>query len=289
VQRGDYKGVFLPGYRAVTKVDPLGSLLPHPQLQFIDHIVGNQGDNEMLGACEWYEKMLGFHRFWSVDDSQIHSEFSSLRSIVMTDYEEKIKMPINEPAAGKRKSQIQEFVEYHGQRRKHAQRTVLVTAGCGDCGLQCTVLLLTHVPWYLSVHTGGAGVQHIALHTDNIMESLPILRRRGVEFLTVPPAYYADVKLRLAKSPVKVAESIDELEKLNLLIDFDDQGYLLQLFSKPQESVAHAHSSAHQYYRIACMPEHVGVHFFVAARWLYSLSIFILCFVDLQGPPDAVL
>jgi 4-hydroxyphenylpyruvate dioxygenase len=136
VQRAEYTGAFLPGYKAITKVDPLSSLLPSPGLQFIDHCVGNQSDLQMVDACNWYEKVLDFHRFWSVDDSQIHSEYSALRSIVMTDYDEVIKMPINEPAAGKRKSQIQEFVDYHG----------------------------------------GAGVQHIALNTNDIIGALNNLR-----------------------------------------------------------------------------------------------------------------
>jgi 4-hydroxyphenylpyruvate dioxygenase len=195
VQRGEYKGPFLPGYKAVNKVDPLSTLLPSPGLQFIDHIVGNQPDLAMNEACNWYEKTLDFHRFWSVDDSQIHSEYSALRSIVMTDYDEVIKMPINEPAAGKRKSQIQEYVDYHG----------------------------------------GAGVQHIALNTNDIILSLKNLRARGQEFLQVPDAYYEDVKARLKKSPVLVKEDLEELKKLCILIDFDDRGYLLQIFSKPVE------------------------------------------------------
>lgn len=195
VERANYKGVFLPGYTTVDKVDPLSTLLPSPALQFIDHIVGNQPDQKMVEACDWYEQTLGFHRFWSVDDSQIHSEYSSLRSIVMTDYDEVIKMPINEPADGKRKSQIQEFVDYHG----------------------------------------SAGVQHIALHTNDIITTLKNLRSRGMEFLTVPDAYYEDLRKRLAKSPVKVKEDLDELQKLCILIDFDDKGYLLQIFTKPVE------------------------------------------------------
>jgi len=195
VERGNYTGPFLPGYRDVKRTDPLGSLLPSPELQFIDHIVGNQPDLQMVDACDWYEKMLDFHRFWSVDDSQIHSEYSALRSIVMTDYDEVIKMPINEPAPGKRKSQIQEYVEYHG----------------------------------------GAGVQHIALNTNDIIKTLTNLRARGMDFLTVPDAYYDDVRKRLAKSPVKVKEDLAELQKLSILIDFDDQGYLLQIFTKPVE------------------------------------------------------
>lgn len=195
VERHAYKGVFLPGYRAVDKVDPLATLLPSPGLQFIDHIVGNQPDLKMNEACDWYEKTLGFHRFWSVDDSQIHSEYSSLRSIVMTDYDEVIKMPINEPAAGKRKSQIQEYVDYHG----------------------------------------GAGVQHIALNTNDIITALKNLKARGSEFLTVPDAYYDNLKARLAKSPVQVKEDLDVLKSLSILVDFDDKGYLLQIFTKPVE------------------------------------------------------
>jgi 4-hydroxyphenylpyruvate dioxygenase len=195
IQRDDYKGVFLPGYMAVNKKDPLSSLLPIPNLRFIDHVVGNQPDLKMEETCQWYEKILDFHRFWSVDDSQIHTQYSALRSIVMTDWDEKIKMPINEPASGKKKSQIQEYVEYHG----------------------------------------GAGVQHVALNTPDIINAITQLRARGVEFLRVPDTYYDDVKKRLAKGPVKVKESIDTLKSLGILIDFDDKGYLLQIFTKPVE------------------------------------------------------
>lgn len=193
VERDNYTGEFLPGYRIQTKKDPLSALAGSPNLQFIDHCVGNQADNAMVPACDWYEKALEFHRFWSVDDSQIHSEYSALRSIVMTDYDETVKMPINEPAPGKRKSQIQEYVDYHG----------------------------------------GAGVQHVALNTPDIIHALTVLRARGMEFLKVPAAYYDDVRLRLKKATVNVKESIDVLQSLDILIDFDDQGYLLQIFTKP--------------------------------------------------------
>jgi hypothetical protein len=118
-----------------------------------------------------------------------------LRSVVVTDFDRAVKMPINEPAEGLRKSQIQEYVEYHG----------------------------------------GAGVQHVAMRSENILHSISNLRSRGMEFLTVPRAYYDNVRKRLANAPIKVAESLDEVERLNLLIDFDDQGYLLQIFTKPVE------------------------------------------------------
>jgi 4-hydroxyphenylpyruvate dioxygenase len=195
VERGNYKGVFLPGYRAVEETDPLAVLLPSPHLGYIDHVVGNQPDDEMIPAVEWYEKMLGFHRFWSVDDKMIHTEYSSLRSIVMADPSEVVKMPINEPAAGKKKSQIKEYVEYHG----------------------------------------GAGVQHIALNVHDIIPALENLKARGLTFLSVPKSYYDDVRVRLGKSSVQVAEDLDTIERLNLLIDFDDTGYLLQIFTKPVE------------------------------------------------------
>ncbi len=195
VQRNGYTGTFLPGFKTITAKDPVLGHLPNPLLDFVDHVVGNQGDNEMNAAVEWYERVLDFHRFWSVDDKDVSTEFSSLRSIVVTDYDEVIKMPINEPAPGLKKSQIQEYVEYHG----------------------------------------GAGVQHVALNTDNIMVAIPALRARGVEFLVIPPKYYQNLRLRLKKSTVVIAEDLDEIEKHGILVDFDDKGYLLQLFTKPVE------------------------------------------------------
>lgn len=193
VERGDYKGLFLPGFKKpITAPDPLLKVLEKTNLDFIDHIVGNQPNLEMESTASWYEKHLMFHRFWSVDDSQIHTEYSSLRSIVMSNYEETIKMPINEPAPGKRKSQIQEYVDYYG----------------------------------------GAGVQHIALNTKDIITSVRRLRERGMEFLRVPDSYYDQLRDRLKSSPTKVEEDMNVLQKLNILVDFDDNGYLLQLFSK---------------------------------------------------------
>jgi len=147
----------------------------------------------MESIAQWYEKVLGFHRFWSVDDKQILTKYSALRSVVMTDWEEKIKMPLNEPAAGLRKSQIQEYIDYHGE----------------------------------------AGVQHIALNTSNIIHAVSNLRARGLDFLSVPKTYYIDVKERLKKSPITVKEELQTVEDLNILIDFDDKGYLLQIFTKP--------------------------------------------------------
>jgi 4-hydroxyphenylpyruvate dioxygenase len=194
VQRSQYKGAFLPNFSPSPLAnDPLKNILPDTIIQFVDHCVGNQGDLEMLGACELYEKQLQFHRFWSVDDSQIHTEYSSLRSIVMTDYDEMVRMPINEPATGKKRSQIQEYVDYYG----------------------------------------GAGVQHIALNTPDIIASIKALRARGAVFLKVPKNYYTTLKERLKTSKVQIKESLEVLEELEILIDYDDRGYLLQIFTMP--------------------------------------------------------
>ena len=139
--------------------------------------------------------VLQFHRFWSIDDKMMHTEYSALSSVVVADYSELIKMPINEPAKAFKRSQIEEFVDFYG----------------------------------------GAGVQHVALATDNIIATVTKLRQRGVAFLTIPDKYYDNLRLRLASSPVKVTEDIAQLQKLHILVDFDEHGYLLQLFTHPVE------------------------------------------------------
>jgi len=195
VERNGYKGLFLPGYAKPMHTPEIYSTMPAPMLSFIDHCVGNQPDLEMENVAKWYEQMLAFHRFWSVDDSIIHTDYSALRSIVVTNWEETIKMPINEPAPGKKKavSQIQEFVDYYG----------------------------------------GAGVQHIALNTSDIIGAIKALRARGVEFLRIPDSYYNQLREGLKSAKIKVTEDMDLLQKLKILIDYDDNGYLLQIFSKP--------------------------------------------------------
>jgi 4-hydroxyphenylpyruvate dioxygenase len=193
VERKNYKGIFLPGYRTVTERDPFENITPAVNLGFIDHCVGNQPDNEMVPAVQWYESALKFHRFWSVDDKMMHTEYSALRSIVVTDYDETVKMPINEPAPGKRKSQIQEYVDYYG----------------------------------------GSGVQHIALNTPDVLHSVAQLRARGVKFLSVPKSYYASLREKLKHSPVQVKEDLDKIEQMEILVDYDDKGYLLQIFTQP--------------------------------------------------------
>lgn len=194
VQRNDYTGPFLPGFADRTdKVDAFKDATPPIGLELIDHVVGNMHTKGMLPTVEYYEKVLQFHRFWSVDDKQMHTEYSALRSTVMADYDEVIKMPINEPAPAKKKSQIQEYVDYYG----------------------------------------GDGVQHIALLTPDIISAITHLRGRGVEFLRVPDSYYDVLAERLSRSEITVKEDMETLKKLNILVDFDERGYLLQLFTQP--------------------------------------------------------
>lgn len=191
IDRTKYKGFFLPGFVKAPE-DVLLKHLSQTHLNFVDHVVGNQSDKQMEPVAKWYEECLQFHRFWSVDDTQLHTEYSALRSIVMTNWEETVKMPINEPASGKKRSQIQEYVEYYG----------------------------------------GAGVQHIALNTSNIIAAITNLRARGMEFLNVPDSYYEMLRNRLKASGTKIVEDLDILQKLKILIDYDENGYLLQIFTK---------------------------------------------------------
>lgn len=193
VQRAGYTGPFLPGYRSITTVDPVNAALPKIGLSHIDHVVCNQEVGDMEPTGQWYEKMLDFHRFWSVDENVLHTEYSALRSLVMADFDENVKLPINEPAPGKKRSQIQEYVDYYG----------------------------------------GPGVQHIALRTYDLLDTITNLRARGVDFLPVPATYYENLRKNIPKMTIKIKEDIDTIEKLGILVDYDDKGYLLQLFTKP--------------------------------------------------------
>lgn len=195
VDRSNFTGTFWPNFKDCPE-DPFSQLIETPEMSHIDHIVSNHGEGEMEIACDWYEKILDFHRFWSVDDSVIHTEYSSLKSIVMADYDETIKMPQNEPAKGKKgKSQIQEYVDYYM----------------------------------------GAGVQHIAINCKDVISVVKNLRRRGLKFLNVPKSYYDNLRKRLSKSSIQVKEDLNIIEDLGILVDFDDKGYLLQLFTKNME------------------------------------------------------
>lgn len=194
IQNISYTGAFLPGYQPVARgtADPVTSFLPPVRLATIDHCVGNQDWDEMDNICDYYERVLGFHRFWSVDDKDICTEYSALKSVVMSSPNDVVKMPINEPAKGKKQSQIEEYVDFYG----------------------------------------GPGVQHIALRTDDIVRDITNLKARGVEFIKVPETYYDAMKVRLKRAGMKLNEDFEKLKELDILIDFDEGGYLLQLFTK---------------------------------------------------------
>ncbi len=190
VERKNYKGTFLPGFqpwKSDYNPSPVG-------LKFIDHMVGNVGWGEMNKWVKWYEDVMGFVNFLSFDDKQIHTEYSALMSKVMSNGNGRIKFPINEPAEGKKKSQIEEYLEFYE----------------------------------------SSGVQHIAVATDNIIETVSQLRARGVEFLSAPPqAYYEDIPNRTKQWEVK--EDLQAIQDLGIMVDADEEGYLLQIFTKPVE------------------------------------------------------
>ena len=192
VERKNYNGVFLPGFEKWES-----NYSPEPTgLKFIDHMVGNVGWNEMNKWVKFYEEVMGFVNFLSFDDKQITTEYSALMSKVMSNGNGRIKFPINEPAEGKKKSQIEEYLDFYE----------------------------------------GPGAQHIAVATDDIITTVGKLRSRGVEFLSIPPEeYYAAVPLRLEEHNHKLKEDINTLKELGILIDADEEGYLLQIFTKPVE------------------------------------------------------
>lgn len=190
VERKNYTGTFLPGYQKWES-----DYNPKPTgLKYIDHMVGNVGWGEMNTWVKWYEEVMGFVNFLSFDDKQINTEYSALMSKVMSNGNGRIKFPINEPAEGKKKSQIEEYLDFYG----------------------------------------GPGIQHIAIATDDIITTVTQLRERGVEFLSAPPAeYYADVPNRLGDHMKMMKEDLNVIQKLAILVDADEEGYLLQIFTKP--------------------------------------------------------
>jgi 4-hydroxyphenylpyruvate dioxygenase len=187
VQRGDYQGPFLPGFRAV-EADPVARPVG---LLHIDHVVGNVGWHEMNTWVDFYAKVMGFTLYQSFDDKDISTEYSALMSKVMSNGNGYVKFPINEPAEGKRKSQIEEYLDFYG----------------------------------------GPGVQHIALATKDILHTVNKLHEQGVEFLRVPHTYYSELQQRVGR----IDEPLDELERLGILVDRDDEGYMLQIFTRPVE------------------------------------------------------
>jgi 4-hydroxyphenylpyruvate dioxygenase len=186
VQRGDYAGAFLPGFRATGSRPASG---PDGLLVGIDHVVGNVELGQMDEWVGYYERVFGMTEMIHFSDEEISTEYSALMSKVVTDGSGRVKFPINEPAQGKKKSQIEEFLDFYN----------------------------------------GPGVQHIAVSTTDIVGTVSELTARGVQFLPIPESYYAEVPERVGE----IQENLADLRKLGILVDRDDEGYLLQIFSKP--------------------------------------------------------
>ena len=187
IERKNYSGPFMPGYKKwESKYNPAGT-----GLLYVDHCVGNVGWNQMNPWVKFYEDVMGFKNILSFDDKDISTEYSALMSKVMSNGNGYVKFPINEPAEGKKKSQVEEYLEFYD----------------------------------------GEGCQHVALATHNIIETVTELQKRGVEFVKIPSSYYATVLDRVGH----IDEDLEPLRELGILIDKDDEGYLLQIFSKPIE------------------------------------------------------
>jgi len=187
VERKKYQGIFMPGFREWKS----SYNLPSTGLLYVDHCVGNVGWNQMDPWVRFYENVMGFRNILSFDDNDISTEYSALMSKVMSNGNGFVKFPINEPAEGKKKSQVEEYLEFYK----------------------------------------GEGVQHVAMATADIVETVTQLRDRGVEFLRVPSSYYRDLLGRVGA----IDEDLVPLEELGILVDRDDEGYLLQIFTKPVE------------------------------------------------------
>ena len=185
IGKRDYRGPFLPGFEQRRIEEPGTGLVA------VDHVVGNVELGQMDRWAKFYERVFGFERYISFDDKDISTEYSALMSVVMSDEQRVVKFPINEPAAGRNRSQIQEYLDYYG----------------------------------------SAGVQHVALLTHDILGTIRALRERGLEFLQVPQTYYDEVPGRVGE----IEENLHDIQQLGILVDRDDRGYLLQLFTRPVE------------------------------------------------------
>jgi 4-hydroxyphenylpyruvate dioxygenase len=189
VNRDNYRGMHMPGFKPIDPSRYQPSTSRPAGLKMIDHIVGNVEEGRMNEWVEFYRKVLGFEQLVSFDDKDISTDYSALMSKVVQGGNGRVKFPINEPAKGKRRSQIEEYVDFYG----------------------------------------GAGVQHIALATDDIISTVKALRANDVSFLRVPRAYYDTLSERVGS----IKEDIAELAELGILVDRDDEGYMLQIFTKP--------------------------------------------------------
>ena len=187
IERGNYRGDFMPGFRKwESPYNP-----PETGLLYVDHCVGNVGWNQMNPWVKFYEEVMGFRNILTFDDKDISTEYSALMSKVMSNGNGFVKFPINEPAEGKKKSQVEEYLEFYN----------------------------------------GEGVQHVAVATNDIVKTVTDIQKRGVEFLNIPTSYYDELPDRVGH----IDEDLEPLKKLGILVDRDNEGYLLQIFSKPVE------------------------------------------------------
>jgi 4-hydroxyphenylpyruvate dioxygenase len=187
VERNDYTGAFMPGFRKwESAYQP-----PETGLQYVDHCVGNVGWNQMNPWVKFYEEVMGFRNILTFDDKDISTEYSALMSKVMSNGNGFVKFPINEPAEGKKKSQVEEYLDFYN----------------------------------------GEGVQHVAIATNDIVRTVTDLQKRGVEFLNIPTSYYDTLPERVGH----IDEDLEPLKRLGILVDRDNEGYLLQIFTKPVE------------------------------------------------------
>ncbi|RVE51711.1 hypothetical protein evm_003683 [Chilo suppressalis] len=192
IDRSKYKGIFLPGYKAAEE-DPINDVLPQTNLLYIDHVEGNMADGTLADSVAWYEKNLNMHRFWCVDYNHDVVPYSCINSASVINKNETVLLSMNEAAKGLRPtSKASEFVKAFGT----------------------------------------SGVEHVALYTDDIVETVRNLKARGAEIMVFPPTYYDVIRQKLKGSSLKVAESLDALKEFSILIDFDERGYMLQAFIK---------------------------------------------------------
>ncbi|CAI5455456.1 unnamed protein product [Caenorhabditis angaria] len=188
-----YSGIFLPGFKPAENF-PLFAEIERMPAILMDHVVQNYPIGEMEEAAKWYDKTMRLKRFWSIDDTVATTQFSALNAWLLVNHDHSVQITLAEPVAGRKgKSQIQEFLTYHG----------------------------------------GSGVQHFALLVNDIISSVELMRSRSVEFLTIPDEYYNILEERLSKTKLNVKEDLKKIRKLNILMDFDENGYLLQIFTKP--------------------------------------------------------
>ncbi|KAH7714081.1 Protein C31H2.4 [Aphelenchoides avenae] len=194
IQNVDYKGLLLPGFKPLANIEFCERLGPIP-FTGLDHVVENHPEQSLDSVTEWYERTLRMNRFWSIDDTVVHTQYSALKAMIVTNASREVQVTLAEPVPVTRRTrgQLQEFLDFNG----------------------------------------GPGIQHIAFKVDDIVSAVEQVRQRAVEFLDIPDSYYDQLEERLATSKVKVTQDLKEIRRLKILIDFDENGYLLQIFTKP--------------------------------------------------------